>query len=542
MAFDNVRARIARMLTPRGHRLVERKALVREFNAVAIRSYQAAKHSRLTAGWSSMATSSDSELTLDLSVLRARSRDLIRNASYAKRARTVVQNNIIGSGIGMQAHVMSSRDTLRQEVNDAIELAWEDWCAAQYCHTGGAMHFHDLERALMGQVFDAGEVFIRMHYRGFGESPVPFALEMIEAERIVDESQMPVPLAPMTAGAMVRMGIEMDSYGRALGYFVRSRHPGELRFNYGEVDMISRYPADQIIHLRLVDRWPQTRAEPWLHTAARKLNDMDAYSESEVVAARAAASYIGTIESPEATTSLGDEQPDGSEMITMEPGIVEKLAAGEKFELHSPNRPNTALDPFMRYMLREIAAGVGVSYEALSRDYSQSNYSSSRLALIDDRDLWRFFQQWFIRSFRKRVHAQWMQQAVLAGAIPQVPVAEYVGNRAKFEKAMFKPRGWGFVDPDKEIKSYKEAITGGMTTLTDVIAATGDGDDLEDKLRKRQRELQMMEELGLQFDTNPEAYIKPEPEPEPPPAAETESTEESGSAQRVITLKEVKRG
>ena len=46
----------------------------------------------------------------------------------------------------------------------------------------------------------------------------------------------------------------------------------------------------------------------------------------------------------------------------------------------------------MRFMLREIAAGTGVSYESLSRDYSQSNYSSSRLALIDDRDLWRVFQ------------------------------------------------------------------------------------------------------------------------------------------------------
>src|SRR5262245_866007 len=538
MAFDSFRARLARLLAPRGHRLVERKALTQEFNSVAIRSYQAAKHSRLTAGWSSMPTSSDSELTLDLAVLRARSRDLIRNASYAKRARTVVQNNIIGSGIGMQAHVMSSRDTLRQDVNDAIEAAWDDWMCAEYCHTGGAMHFHDMERALMGQVFDAGEVLVRLHYQAFGDSPVPFSLELIEAERLVDESQMPVPLSPMIPGMFVRMGVEVNQYGRALGYFIRNRHPGELRFHFGEFDTIERVPAEQIIHLRLVDRWPQTRAEPWLHTAARKLNDMDAYSESEVVAARAAASYIGTIESPEATTSLGDEMPDGSEMITLEPGIVEKLAAGEKFELHSPNRPNTALDPFMRYMLREVAAGVGVSYEALSRDYSQSNYSSSRLALIDDRDLWRFLQQWFIRSFRKRIHEQWLQQAIYARAIPAIPVAEYVGDPLKFEKVMFKPRGWGWVDPEKEVKSFKEAITAGFTTLTDVIAQTGDGDDLEDKLRKRERELAMMEQMGLTFDTNPEVYMPPEPEPAPPPEPKPEAESESeASAERVVKLR-----
>ena len=44
-----------------------------------------------------------------------------------------------------------------------------------------------------------------------------------------------------------------------------------------------------------------------------------------------------------------------------------------------------------------LAAGCGPSYESLSRDYSQSNYSSSRLSLLDDRDLWRVLQQWWLR-------------------------------------------------------------------------------------------------------------------------------------------------
>ncbi|MGA0920517.1 MAG: phage portal protein, partial [Gemmatimonadaceae bacterium] len=38
-----------------------------------------------------------------------------------------------------------------------------------------------------------------------------------------------------------------------------------------------------------------------------------------------------------------------------------------------------------------MASGIGVSYESISRDYSQSNYSSSRLALLEDHDLYKAF-------------------------------------------------------------------------------------------------------------------------------------------------------
>jgi hypothetical protein len=175
----------------------------------------------------------------------------------------------------------------------------------------------------------------------------------------------------------------------------------------------------------------------------------------------------------------------------------------------------------MRYMLREVASSVGVSYESLSRDYSQSNYSSSRLALLDDRDLWKSLQQWFIRSFREPLHREWLGLAVLAGALPSIPPEQYLANRAKFEAAQWKPRGWGWVDPTKEVAAYKEAVLAGFTTVADVIAATGNGADLEDVLNGRRRELDMMAELDLEFDTEfqepPEPVVEAAPEPEPEP-------------------------
>ena len=553
--FESVRKSLARAIAPK-RAPVSRKAkpvsapAVRQ-RAPATRMYQAARQSRLTAGWATSTTSADTELLGSLVSLRNRSRALVRDAAYAKRAKVIVQNNVVGPGIGMQAQVMSSRGALRKEVNDAIEEAWQDWSCAEYCHTGGTLHFCDFERACMGQVFDAGEVFIRKHYRPFGDSTIPLALELIEAERVVDEftsSMTPIGAAP---NAIVKMGVEVDSFGRPLAYWIRTRHPGESRFSAGEIDKIERVPADQIIHLRLVERWPQTRGEPWLHAVARKLNDMDGYSEAEILAARGAASYVFTIETAEADSPLGGQSPTGtdstaggdmSKEVAVEPGMGMRLAPGEKWETHAPNRPNPALDPFMRYMLREVAAGTGPSYESLSRDYSQSNYSSSRLALLDDRDLWRMLQQWFLRSFRMPLHKEWMQAAVLSGAIANIGLEDFANNRKKYEAVLFKPRGWSWIKPNEEVDAYIAAIEAGFMTVSDVIAITGEGKDLEDVLRQRKRELDMMDELGLEFTTSPSVYVKEAAPPAqtaapPDPGEEAKPANENPPPKRVFSLK-----
>jgi len=213
----------------------------------------------------------------------------VRDAAYAKRAKVIVQNNVIGAGITLQAQVMSTRNALREEVNDAIEDAWREWSYAGYCHTGGTLCFADLERAIMAQIFETGEAFIRKHFRSFGGSSIPFALELIEPERLADEFQTPLLQSAPSGDAVVKMGIEVDRFHRPLAYYIRERHPGEVRTIQGETDRYVRVPADQIIHVRIpVDRWPQTRGEPWLHAVARKLNDMDGYSEAEIVAAQSA--------------------------------------------------------------------------------------------------------------------------------------------------------------------------------------------------------------------------------------------------------------
>jgi hypothetical protein len=155
--FDGIRQRLARIIWPA---------------AGSQRMYASARASRV-APMGSASSSADQELVTSLRSLRSHSRQLCRDASFAKRAKVVVVNNVIGSGIGLQSQVKTTRGEPNKLVNDAIEEAFEAWSCAENCHTGGGMHFHDLERALMSEVFEAGEAFIRLHYSAFGDSKVP---------------------------------------------------------------------------------------------------------------------------------------------------------------------------------------------------------------------------------------------------------------------------------------------------------------------------------------------------------------------------------
>lgn len=480
------------------------------------RSYAAARTTRTTAGFGSSGNSSaDAEIASGLTSLRSRARQMVRDSAYAKRAQLVIVNNVIGTGVGMQAQVGTTRGATADRVNTAIEDAWSEWCAADACHTGGALHFHDLERALLGQVFEAGEIFVRKHHMAFGGSRVPLSLEIIEPERLAHELVDP---GAMMAQGEVRMGVEVDEFGRAAAYWIRRRHPGDLRGRVGQSDRFERVPASDIYHLRIVERWPQTRGVPWLHTVLRKIDELNEYSQHEVSAARASAAYFATITTPEDGNGLvsATDSSTGQQLMDIESLTIQSLHPGEELQFHAPNRPNAALDPFMRAMLREVAAGCGASYESLSRDYSQSNYSSSRLALLDDRDLYRTLQQWWIRAFRQPLHRMWLQQAVLAGAIPAVPAAQYAADAAKYEAVLFKPRGWMWVDPTKEVAAYKEAIKAGLTTTTDVISQTAGGMDIEDIIKTRKRELEMFADAGIELDTT---VAEPALMPAAPPAA-----------------------
>jgi len=260
------------------------------------RAYQGARVSRLTADWVTSGTSADAEIKSSFKSLRNRARQLCRDNDYAKQAVRAIQNNVIGHGIRHQGQVRMLRGgKLDEAINGQIHEAWEKWGHKSRCDVSGILGFHDIERLLVRSMAESGEVFVRMIKRPFGDSQVPFALQVLEADYLIDDD---VPQA--MAGNTVRMGIEVDSYLRPQAYHFYANHPGDTyagnpRTNGRRI----RVPADEVIHLFLPERPGQTRGVTWFASALMRLHMLQGYEEAEVVRARASSALMGFITSPE---------------------------------------------------------------------------------------------------------------------------------------------------------------------------------------------------------------------------------------------------
>ena len=459
------------------------------------RMFQGAMVGRLNADWVTSGSSVDSEIWGSLRMLRNRARQLTRDNDYASQALRLIQANVIGKGIPFQAQVKKQRGgKLDQAVNDQIEQLWSKWCRAQYCHTAGRLSFCDIERLLIRSIAESGEVLVRIIKQPFGGSPVPMALEVLEADWLDDR------MSGRTGenGNEIRMGVELDRWSRPVAYWFLPKHPGDYlvtgtqQANFGNP---VRVPAEEVLHLFVSTRPGQTRGIPWMASSIKNLHQLDGFVEAEVVRARASASLMGFITSPEGELQ-GDDVVDNERVTSFEPGVFKYLQSGENVVVPQLDSPDGQFEPFLRAMLRGMSAGLGMSYHNLSQDYSQTNYSSSRLALLEERDNWRVLQEWMIENFHQRVFEIWLELAVLSGQL-QLPLYETDPDR--YRQVRWMPRGWSWVDPQKEITALREAEMAGYMTKAEIIAESGG--DIEEVFTQRRRELDMAEQLQLYFDT-----------------------------------------
>jgi lambda family phage portal protein len=459
------------------------------------RMFGGAAIGRLTADWVSSGTSQDAEVRSSMRLLRNRARQLCRDNDYARQAVRVLVNNVVGTGVQFQSQVRMQRGggRLDSAMNDVIEGRWRDWCRKDSADISGLLCFAEIERLAVASVVESGEVFIRMLRTAPGRSPVPLALQVLEADMLDDNWN-----GTSEEGNEIRMGVEVDEYSRPVAYHFYQRHPGD--FQYGQKANPYRkrlsVPAAEVIHLYKQERPGQTRGVTRFASALARLHHMEGYADSELIAARAGAALMGFVTSPEGSFPE-DDIMDGQRVLDWAPGQWKFLAPGESVTVPPLNRP-VSFEPFMRQCLRSIAAGVGVPYPSLSADYSQTNYSSSRLELLEARDGYRAEQSWLIENLHQRVFDEWLDMAALSGALN---LPGYESDPSRYNQPRWLPRGWAWVDPQKEVASYKEAVRCGFMTQGDVIAQGGN--DIEELFAARERELQMAEDLGLVFDTDP---------------------------------------
>lgn len=435
-----------------------------------VASFRGASHGRLFSDWGASALHPDQETRYSLRDMRARARDLVRNNPYAAGIVDTFVDNIIGAkGIRLQPEVLGRDGKQDRDINLRIETAWREW-SNEFASTDGVDTWLDLQRLLIRTWVTDGEVFIRQ--RAGWDNPHAFSVQLIDPDLLDENYNQP----PGPDGVEIRMGIEMDAQGRRIAYHFWERHPADLP-SINARNRI-RVPADEVLHFFMRTRVGQNRGYTLFAPVLSTVKMIDGYSEAELVAARLAAAKMGFITNNSAEAidayaqrlrSINDKGGDReARRFEIAPAVIDELLPGQGFQQFDPTHPNEAFDAFIKVMLRGVAKGFGVSYLTITGDLEGANYSSMRAGLLPERDHWEALQVFTYTKAHTRIYRTWRSAAMLAGAL-RLPTRV----SADFSAHTWRPRGWKWVDPLKDLEAAQTGIALGVTSRTRIAAEQG---------------------------------------------------------------------
>lgn len=455
---------------------------------------------RLVARWLAGIESADQETFAALRTMRARSRDLFNNNPYAKAFAHHLRTNVIGhAGIRLRMMARRRNGELDAEDNRAVEREWMRFRKKGNFDVTGKLSAAEFERLLVETVAKDGEVLIR-RVRGYPNEH-GYALQFLESDLLDEDFNMDT--FPPT-GNSIRMSVEIDGWRRPVAYHLLANHPGDFTHQFGHDSRLRlRVPADEIIHEFIPLRPLSTRGIPWLHAAILNLRDLGGYNEAAIIAARVGAAKMGFFSSEDADTLLGsaittdedssnpqaaEEQSSGPELMEAQPGSFQRLPPGAQFHEWDPAYPHEQFGPFNKAMLRGVAAAAGISYNSLANDLESTSFSSSRMGLMEERDVYKTLQGWLTESFHDRIFPAWLGiQLNITGRL-----------RGPFEKlnaATWRGRRWASIDPLKDTQADERAVNMRFRSISDVIRDRGE--DPESVFQEIADERRRLGELGV---------------------------------------------
>lgn len=457
---------------------------------LAARGYRAAKSGTTATAFGGGNNSADAELLHDLPNLRARSRELRRDDPIGSGIVSKIVNNVVGSGLRAQSRHDDSAVATR------IEAVWNRLKGS--IAVGDDLTHGQHQGIIIGKLFEDGEVFIHRAKRGPND---PVFMEIIEADRVA------TPPDQQNNKDLVD-GIERDEFGHRVAYYVAKGHPSNT--GRGPLSLTSalnyqRIPAEDMKHLRRAGRPGQTRGEPGLHAVMQDLRDLDLLIIAALKRSQVAACLAAFITSDMPLNTLVDATAEkyGYQIDqTIEPGMLFKLNPGEKIESFIPNFPVPELVPFIIMLARRIGAALGLSWQLILSDFSQSNYSSARTDLLESRRVFTVLQAYLTEKY-----LNWEWESVLIDAVLRgEPGLEGIGLE-QIRPVYWIANGWQWVDPVKEAQATEIELRMNSTTLRAVCAQKGE--DWEEVLRQRIREealeMELRKAAGLPEKMQPNA-------------------------------------
>lgn len=503
-------------------------------------AYDGADKLNRLAMWQPPLRSADADLLPVKDDLDARALDTIRNDAYVAGAATIRKDSIVGSRFLLNAKpetkLLFGKDdeTWETEAQEEIETKFTLWAESDQCYPDAARRktLTDVVRLAVGVHLACGEVLASAEWFDDGR-PFASAIQMIDTARLSD----PRDRLFGQYKNRVRKGVEIDAYGAPIAYYIRNAHPADYRaFSSLSMDAMKwkRVPARKpwgrmmVLHIYEEMLAGQTRGVASFVSALSEMRMTKHFRKTELERAVVAATYAASIESeiPDdvraalgaagdegnaTTTWMSDylsaltEYSSGAKNLHMDGAKIPIFAPGTKLKIQNPGANSPAGDKFEQSLLRYIAAALGVSYEQLSRDYTQTNYSSARASLGETIKSMMSIKRIVADKTANFIYRLWLEEAINYNDLECFKRRDmprfYDGMNAEaFSACEWIGAGMGQIDPLKETQAAVLKIKSGLSTKESEIARIHGGD-----WRKVARQISRERELDAAYG-NPSIY------------------------------------
>lgn len=483
--------------------------------------------------WSPKIRTADGSLGRnDKLVLDGRGRDILRNSGQMQGACYVHKDSIVGAQYRLNANpnrlILGLDEVWAEEFQSEAEAKFTTWAESESCWADAARTntLTALIRLGIGCYFSGGEVLATAEWIKSGGSPFATCLQMIDADRLCNPRD-----AEDTK--YLRRGIERNRHNAPIAAHIRMAHPRDLLAlqdanTWKRVPIRKPWGRLQVLHILEQTRPEQSRGIADMVAVLKESRMAKSFHEVSLQNAIVQASYAAAIESelpPQmAFESIGAVEGSSnytSEAMSLLGAIAEYSRGGRNLEIDGVKIPHLfpgsklkmlpagtvggVGQSFEESLNRYISAGLGVSYEEYTHDYTKTNYSSSRAAANNTRRFMQSRKRHVADRIANAVYSLWLEEAISEGHITSMPRKApdfYEGmNKDAYCRASWIGASTGQVDEMKETQAAVLRIKSGLSTYETECAKLGT--DFREVFEQAAREKSRMDALGLEFDTTP---------------------------------------
>jgi lambda family phage portal protein len=497
--------------------------------------------------WQPFLWSPDGELNMYRDRIVARTRDVERNDGWARGGITRILDSVIGAefrpiskpdyrALAYHTGISGFDAQWADEFGHATDSCWRTWSddVNHYCDAMQCLTMQQIFWLAMRHKLIDGDALAIMLYRpellGAGAARYATTVQLIDPDRLSN------PQLRFDQNVM-RGGVEVDDYGVPQAYWIRRAHQGDWfsaakSMHWDRIERRTPWGRPIIVHDYDHDRAAQHRGGAGVLTPIlQRLKMLVKYDSVELDAAIINAIFAAYVKSPydpevvEEALSAGDndQTPLGQYQNMRADWWQDKrrkmlgdvqmthLFPGEEIGTVNASRPSGNFEPFETAVLRHISAGMGITYEQLTNDFSRTNYSSFRGATNEILKTFNRRAKGFDHGFAMPIRAAFVEEVMEVEDIPLPSGAPgFEEFRAAYSKCRWLRPGRGWTNPLDEIRAATLAMQSGLSTLENT-AADATGEDWEEIIDQRRIEIDRFKENGLEL---PEIYQGPASQPD----------------------------